>query len=340
MSFWSQFPGPHWWDCIESLNPCAVSQYGIQKQDIAFQPKRCPLPTGFRFISLLPRHAKQLEVFLREHFSIYPRCKISLTESRIQQGFLREEWIGIGVYTLDKKFVGCCISKSLGRLKMTNEILSSSGLVDYFCVDERYRKQGIASAMLEELVEATAKKGRLVHIFAKEGFPLWKLPPLYTSQYIARRKKQLGEMKEYIGSMGIALYSPIQSYTHADYLPLSKFVANLPFQMSGDSELFSFNYKGHSIFLCMTNIHHITAPEGLRIGELSWMLPQTAEVPLSIQKLAVETCVDFCKFDIVLMDKKIPHDSHQRWQKDATYSLYMFNYNPGNFFTTKPFFIL
>ena len=339
MSFWSQFPGPHWSHCIESFNPCSAPQFGIQQEALAFQPRRCSLPPGFRFVRLLPRHAKQIESFLRDHFSIYPRCKLFLSESRIEQGFHLEDWIGVGVFTMDKKLIGCCISKPLGRLKVSHEVLPNSGLVDYFCVHENYRKHGIASAMLEELVDATARQKRFVHIFLKEGFPLWKLPPLYTSQYIARRKKPIGEAVEYIGSMGISLLSPIQSYSHADYLPLTKFVANLPSQLNGDSELYSFNYRGHSIFLCVTNSHHRTVPEGHKIGELAWMLPQTAEVPLNIQKLAVETCVDFCSFDIVLMDRKIPHDSKQYWRSDAGYSWYIFNYNPGSFFTTKPFFI-
>lgn len=281
-----------------------------------------------------------MEGFLRAHFSIYPRCKISLTAARIEQGFFLENWIGVGVFTLDKKLVGCCISKPLGRLKLAHEVLENTGLVDYFCVDEKYRKQGIASSMLEELVEATAKQKRFVHVFVKEGLPLWKLPPLYTSQFLVRKRNPVGDAREFLGSMGIALHSPIQSYTHAEYLPLTKFVANLPYQLNGDSELFSFNYKGHSVFLCMTNIHHRTVPEGYRIGELSWMLPQTAEVPLAIQKLAVETCVDMSPFDIVLIDKKIPHDSKQRWRKDSGFSWYIFNYNPGSFFTTKPYFIL
>ena len=100
------------------------------------------------------------------------------------------------------------------------------------------------------------------------------------------------------------------------------------------------NYKGHTVFVCLTNLHHRTVPEGHTIGELSWVLPQTAEVPLAIQKLAVETCVDCSSYDIVLMDSKNPHDTKKSWRKDATYSWYIFNYNPGAFFSVKPFWIV
>lgn len=298
------------------------------------------LPRGFLSIQLSSRHAKVLEKFLREEFTMYPRCKLVLPEQRIQEGFLLDNWIGVGIFTLDKQLVGCCISKPLGRLKVSQEILPNSGIVDYFCVHHTYRKLGFASFLLHELVNSTGKQGRLVHLFLKEGLPLWKLPPLYTSQYIYRKKMLPNELKENLGSMGIGLRGAIQTYTHADFLPLRKFIANLPYQLSGDSELFSFNYRGHSVYLCITNAHHRTVPEGHRIGELAWILPQTAEVPLSIQVLAVETCIDCSKYEIVIMDKKIPHNFKNSWIQDAPFSWYIYNYNPGTFFTTKPFLII
>lgn len=336
MSFWDESPGPSWWDCIETLNPCRTPPSGICNTYMASR-RLTQLPAGFRFVNFLPRHAKDLEKFLKEHFTIYPRCKIALTEARIHQGLLLDHWIGVGIYTLDKKLVASCISKPLGRLKLPHETLNQSGVVDYFCVHSDYRKQGFAKAMLDELGVMTAKQGRLVHVFLKEGFPLFKLPPLYTSRYISRERGTPGEAKEYFGSMGIGLHGPIQSYTHADYLPLRHFVANLPYELNGDSELYSFCYKGHSVFLCMTDLHHRTVPEGKRIGELAWMLPQTPEVPLSIQRLAVETCVDCSSYEIVLMDKQIPHS--KGWQNDAGFSWYIFNYKPGGFFSVKPFWI-
>lgn len=339
MSFWSAVPGPHWSHCIESLNPCAPTTYGVCQPLLQTRPKRCSLPRPLRFVELNPSYAGEIEALLQGHYSIYSRCKISLSHQRIHDGFLRDTWIGVGVVSMNTKLLGCCISKPLGRLKVSHETLDESGLVEYFCIHQAYRKQGIASAMLDELVRRTANQGRSVHIFLKEGFPLWNLPPFYTSQYLSRTKRLPTESKDHLGSMGIGLYGRIQRYTHADYLPLTKFIANLPYQLNGDSELFSFNYKGHSVFLCMTTSHHRTVPEGHRIGELAWMLPQTAEVPLAIQRLAVEACVDSSRFEIVLIDKSIPHDPKQGWKRDAAFSWYIYNYNPGTFFTTKPFLI-
>lgn len=339
MSFWAHSPGPSWWDCIESLNPCIQTPYGLCDSNVAQRQRTALLSPLFHKVALSERHAEDMEKFLREHFVLYPRCKIALTKQRIREGFLYDTWIGVGVYSADKIMVACCISKPLGRMKFAHEMLEEGGVVDYFCVHRSYRKMGLASFLLEELLDITAKQNRLVHVFLKEGFPLWNLPPLYTSQYIVRHREPVGDAKDYFGSMGIGTRGLIQSYTHADYLPLTKFVANLPWQLSGDSEIFSFSYRGHSVFLCMTNLFHTTVPEGKTVGELTWMLPQTAEVPLSIQRLAVETCVDCSKYDYVLVDRKIPHDSKRSWRKDASFSWYVFNYNPGGFFHVKPFWI-
>lgn len=339
MSFWKRSPGPSWWDCIESFNPCRQPQAGICDLNLAHRERANPIPKGYRIIHLNDKYASFVEVLLKHHFSLYPSCRIHLSKERIREGFLDDGWIGVGVVTETKKLIGCCISKDLGRMKFSGEILEQGGLVDYFCVHQDYRGIGLAHILLDELVVETAKQGRLVHLFCKEGFPIWSLPPVYTGRYIVRSPEPAGDGKDYFGSMGIATHYDIQNYSHADYLPLTNFMANLPHKLSGDSELFVFNYKGHIVFLCMTDIHHLTVPEGKVIGELSWMLPQTPEVPLAIQRLAVETCVDSCKFDIVLMDSKIPH-TNAKWKRDASYSLYLYNYNPGGFFSIKPFLIL
>jgi GNAT superfamily N-acetyltransferase len=339
MSFWKRSPGPSWWDCIESFNPCRDGNTGICNNALLHRERANQLPKGFRLVQLNEKYASFLEVFLKEHFSLYPSCRINLSKERIREGFLEDGWIGVGITTETKQLVGCCISKSLGHLKFSQELLKQSGLVDYFCVHQTYRGIGLAHSMLEELVFQTAKQGRIVHLFYKEGFPIWSIPPIYTGRYLVRAPETPGDSKEYFGSAGIATHYDIHNYSHAEYLPLTNFIANLPHKLSGDSELFVFNYKGHIVFLCMTDIHHISVPEGKIIGELSWMLPQTPEVPLSIQKLAVETCVDCSKFDLILMDAKIPH-TNPSWKRDASYSLYIFNYNPGGFFTIKPFLVL
>lgn len=337
MSFWSLSPGPSWWDCIESYNPCAAGQYGIQNHLLSEKPLEFPVPKGTNFFLLQAKHATQVAEFLKKNFHLFPRCRLVLSADRIVQGMNLEEWIFGGLFQKGE-LVACVVSKPLGRLKLSHEILNQAGLVDYFCVKESLRHHGLARCLLEQMIIATAKRGRLVHLFLKEGLPLWKLPPLWSSRYIVRRRGPCGESREYLGAMGIGKYSLIKSYNHSDYLPLQHYIANLPYQLTDDHELYAFTYRGHHVLLCITDLHHRTVPDGKKVGELLWCIPTSLEVPLSIQRLAVETLVDCSRFDYVLMDQTIPHSSKE-WQRDASYQWYIFNYNPGSFFKCKPYFI-
>jgi hypothetical protein len=217
-------------------------------------------------------------------------------------------------------------------MKFPHGVIEETGVVDYFCVHTKYRGGGLAQILLEELVCKTAKKQRLVHIFLKEGIPLLSIPPLYSSRYLVRKRKQPDENQAFLRIM------EAQRFPHMEYFPLAKYIANLPTLPLRDSKLFLFTYKTHTVYLCMTDLHHRTVPEGHKIGELLWVLPQTVEVPLSIQGLAVETCVDSSEYDLVLLDSKLPHID-PNWKKDASFSWYIFNYNPGGFFNMKPFFL-
>ena len=116
-------------------------------------------------------------------------------------------------------------------------------------------------------------------------------------------------------------------------------VASIPQQLSGDSQIYSFTYRGHTMSLCVTDTFHRSVPEGWRIGEVSWILPH-GNVPQTVQELAVEALVDNCEFEVLLMDASLPHQKTKGWQKDSLYGYYLFNYNPEHFFSMKPYFVL
>lgn len=340
MSFWNSSPGPTWLQCIDTLNPCIQTPFGVCKENLWSIANEASLPTGLSFVVLSSHSAENMEHFLRNHFTLFQGSRITLSKERIRRGFLLDDWIGVGVKTLDDLLVGTCVSKPLGALKFPNEIIQQGGLIDYLCVHQEYRKKGLANAMIRELGRYILPKERLVHFFLKEGFPLLKLPPVWYSHYIARKRIATKKNIEHLGKENIALHVPIQSFGHADFLPLRNFIANLPYQLSEDSELYSFSLKGHNMMLCITNLHHVSVPTGLKLGEILWIVPGSAEVPESIQQMAVESLVDSCKYDIVLMDVSIPHDPKRGWWKDSSYSWYCYNYNPGGFFRMKPYFIV
>jgi hypothetical protein len=149
---------------------------------------------------------------------------------------------------------------------------------------------------------------RYVHFFLKEGFPLFALPPLYSSKYIHRLPVERGGYKA----------TQVMSNEYED------------------SQIYLYSEKGYTIKVCVINQYHFSVPEGWKLGELSWIKCDTA-TPLDLQKKAVETVIDQCGYDLVLMDIRIPHDTGYKWKQDSAYSWYVFNYNPVTFYTQKPF---
>ncbi len=338
MSFWSHSPGPTWFHWFQSWFVCQEQDTGLLNESLSTLPKTIQPPSGTRVVELTELNANDMESLLHSHYQTFPRSKIFLSAQRIREGFLYDGWIGIGVYT-GLKMIGCCVSRDLGTLRIGSDDIPRTGLVDFFCVASSWRKKGIASFMLQELVNLTAKKKRLVHVFQKEGLPLSPLPPIWQSQYIWRKRGLPGQSKDYIGKEDIWLRSHVRSFNYAETLPYDGMIASIPHQLSGDSELYSFNYRGFNLHLCMTNTFHRSVPEGWRIGEISWILPK-GDVPVKIQEMAVEALVDTCNYEVVLMDASFPHQKNKGWEKDSPYGYYLFNYNPGHFFSLKPYFVL
>lgn len=338
MSFWSHSPGPFWSHFFSSLVSCCESDVGLLNPFLEKLPVTLSAPPGTRVQELSELNAVEIETLLHKHYQTFTKSKIVLPSKRIREGFLSDGWIGIGVFT-GLKLIACCISRDLGTLQVKSNDVPRVGMVDFFCVETSWRKKGVASFLLQEFVRFCAKKKRLVHIFQKEGLPLSPLPPVWQSQYIWRKKGLRHSSEEYIGKEGIAIRSPVRNFSYASVLPYANCISSIPKQLTGDSELYSFNFKGFVVSLCLTNTFHCSVPEGFKIGEVSWILPH-GSVPLPIQQMAVEALVDTCGYEVLLMDASIPHQTEKGWQKDAPYGYYLFNYNPGHFFSLKPYFVL
>jgi GNAT superfamily N-acetyltransferase len=260
-------------------------------------------------------------------------------DAYIADGFLYDGWIAVGVYK-DSTLIGCAISRSLGTLHIKENPVPNTGLVDFFCVHKAWRKKGIASLLLQELVRLTAKKDRLVHLFQKEGFPLSPIPPIWQSHYLWRKKGLPSSLSEHLGKEGIATRSLVKYFSYTNAIPHNS-IASIPKQLTGDSELYSFNYKGYSMNLCITDTFHRSVPEGWKLGEIQWILPSDGiPIPLAIQEMAIETLADASKYEIILLDATLPHRKTKGWQKDSPYGYYLFNYNPGHFFSLKPYFVV
>lgn len=336
MSFWSHSPGPFWSHWFSSLFLCKDQETGVLDTFVSKKPRLLKLPPGTRLVELTEYHAIDIQSLLSQHYQTFTRSKIVLTASRIRKGFLFDNWIGVGVFA-GTSLIGCVISRDIGTIRVRGDDMPRVGYIDFFCVAELWRKKGIASLLLQEIVIVCANKKRFMQVFQKEGLPLSPLPPIWQSSYIWRKKGIRADATEHIEKEDIWTHSPVHSFNYTSSIPFDS-LGSKPSQLSGDSELYCFNYRGYTVHLCITDTFHRSVPEGWKIGEIQWCLPKDS-VPLEIQQLAVEALVDTCKYEMVLMDKTIPHQKEKGWERDSPYGIYVFNYNPGHFFSLKPYLV-
>lgn len=338
MSYWSHHVGPFWSHVFQTLNPFGRQQVGILEQNLLERPQTVPDPALGALEDLLPRHAPALQAFLQKEYVKFPRSQVSLSEERIRQGFQLDGWTGLA-YQIQGEIVGCIFSRPLGTLFTQFQEIPRVALIDFFCVAKAYRKKGIASYLLQEFTRIRAAAGALVHVFQIEGGFFRPLPPLYQGRYIWRQRGLPSEAALFLRKIDISPRQNLKDMIHFRYMSEDN-VRTLPSHMTGDSEIYIFQYRSYWIFMCITDTFHRSKPENWKIGEILWLLPKETETPKEIQRLAIETLVDNCSYDIVLMDSSNPHDSRRAWKKDESYSWHITNFHPGRFMDVKPYFIL
>lgn len=327
MSFWQSSPGPFWYHWIHSL--FEMKQVSILDTRLQDRKKLLKLPEGFQSKILEVNDTDLLIGLLRNHYVVFPKARCILSKEQCIRGFMKEGWLGIGVFNTKKELIACSISRPLGDLEFSGSgVLKNCGIVDFLCVSTEFRRIKLSSFMLQELVDLTSSRGRMVHIFQKEGLPLSPLPPLWSSQYLWRKRSH---------TMDTVLCRPCDS-SILEHIRLNGLTVRNRTQQLGSSSLWTYTRKEGSVLLCLLDLHHRSVPEGYRMGEILWQLDLTEGITNELREKATEALVDQCEFDVLMIDSTVPH--MELWQIDSPYSWYIFNCDPGNYFSTKPYWIL
>ena len=296
MSFWKQSPGPHWSHFFESIVAIDGNPYVLRKET--------PLQPNFPYDLVTSENCEEVSLLLRAHYQTYPGSRVSLIADQLQV-FLKEGWIGVIIHGM-----GVVFSRPLGNLAFIDKVIrEEAGLVDFFCVATSERKMGVGSRLLTALFYETSKVRRLVHLFQKEGYPLIGLPHLWTSTYCWRSVEHLANRRVHKVDSG--------------HLPISSPCWNT-----------TFNVKHTDIYECdgtivgITDTFHTSVPSGNAIGEVAWISGKQSVV-------ALESIIDACKYDVVLMDSAIAHNEW-KWKTEARFTYSIFNAQPLRFFDVKP----
>ena len=320
MSFWKQSPGPHWSHSIESVWKGPVAPFLFQQE--------FPKPS-FSYQVLRLQDAAEVVLLLRNHYQTFPRSRSSLSAAQIQS-YLAKGWIGIGIRGgVDAILVGIVFSRPLGHLYFTNTPLdgnSTAGMVDFFCVHKDYRGHGLGSRLLHALAYETSLEKRLIHFFQREGLPLCLLPPVWTSSYVWRRRTV---------PMPVNLSQYVEK---APALPRGHALWNRPSTPS-ETAIYECRAFPNPIYVAVTDLFHVSVPDNLSMGEVSWVWYDKQKGAFTSDQLkrVIETVTDMCPYDMIFMDKTLPHDS-SLWTQDSAYSYYSFNLHPGQFLTLKASF--
>ena len=316
MSFWNQSPGPSWSHYMKSL-------WNGEQPPSIFRDT-FPKP-AFSYSLIQSTDCSSIVWFLRDHYSIYPRSKVSLTEDSLRNAIVEQGWIGIAI-RFRTVVAGCVFLRPLGYLMAGTKTIENQKalLVDFFCVNKPLRKTGIGSKLLHACVYEGSQRGYNVFFFVKEGLPHLLCPPLRTSTYIWRPRTVPMPMnlKEFVKIVP-SLPHPTDLWT----LPESPSSARI-YQCSAPT-------SNPPIYVCVTDMYHRSLPDGKTMGEILWVWHDTTKGTHDAQRIqrVVETVVDMVPYDLVFCDKSIPHDV-RLWTTDATYSWYAFNLHPSRFFST------
>jgi GNAT superfamily N-acetyltransferase len=316
MSFWKQSPGPHWSHVVGGFFRDSEPPHIFKE---SFE-KPC-----FPYLVLGADHSIDIYNLLAQHYTMYPRSKISLTQQQICDFLEKEKCIAIGIY-FNLSLVGVVFSRCLGFGMMGPTSIDNQqlGLIDFFCVHTKHRKKGIGSKLLHAMAYECAQRGYVAHLFLKEGMPLTALPPLYSSQYVWRPKKVPAPVN-------------LSNFIHlTTELPRDSLCWNAPTTVY-HTKVYECSAFSPPIFVGVTDLFHKAELGGQRMGEISWVWYNTKKGTHADEKLkrVVETVVDSCTdFDMLFMDSALPHDTSM-WMQDALFSYYCWNLHPGTFFKTR-----
>lgn len=166
-----------------------------------------------------------------------------------------------------------------------------------------------------------------MYFFLKEGFPLPTLPALRISSYVwrPRRRPMPMNLKEYIKPMTQPMLPRNRELWNVPQLPTCATVYEC------SSPVFT-----PPIYVCVTPLYHMSEADSKTMGEILWIWFDKRKGSHADQKLTrvIETIADICSYDMVFLDKTIPHDQ-DLWIPDATCSWYSFNFHPARFFSSE-----
>ena len=316
MGFWSSTSNVSYWSYIESIWSSPMPPKLLEKTNDAIIPKNTP---GVTYKRAVFQNATKYSEFLESYFySKNESTVLKIPPKIIENGLKTGEWYGIEALDIDLVIIGIVFSLPIQNLyssEFPNEPLTDCGLVDYFCVREKWRGLGVGSSLLTRLFSLTSQNGRKPHIFASEGSLLFhKIPPFIRDHYIWRERNNI------LLENGIIEINRNKLISIRDIWKKNIFIA-----YNTNTSLIEVKYIYNDVLIHMVLKPTYELKEGKRVGEV---IAYWGQGP-NFEKLYDFVLDNIPDFEIFITHSSFPQT--KPWNRGAAFAYYPFHFHPGRF---------
>jgi hypothetical protein len=335
MSFWNNKPGPTFKHYLKSLF-C-----GPKEPELLGAPVVEPFAQKWHIRRAAPADVPQICKFWKDHFR-RPSSPVTvydpklLAEQIANQGFI----LLVCCMPQGQQIFGTIMSQPLGPIKRLGVSRDWSSFnvrwIDMFCVHYSKWRQGLGSALLNQLYREHAAIGDHACIFMKEGSAL-PMPALRSSEYVFRYVMDSSRSQ----SRDVEEWTPDQFITFAQTLPgkTNYFIHQRP---GSRSKIFAYNgFNGTiaAVFVLGHEVHYedrnpIVWCSGIvRSGQL-----MDAEEIEASKRLSEAASAAFNSPWIWMDGAQLRFGPE--WIKDGPYHIYGFHMDTGIYMKAEPVLIL
>lgn len=240
-----------------------------------------------------------IQEFWYRYFSISSSCRCTIPLTRIQEMSRTDEiWVVVVEEGVKGIVVGTIVRRFAKRVHVEDAYFPQIGVIDYFCVHPAWRSRGVGRKLLQNMHNTNPGDVFHPHFFLWEGFQAG-IPPIASGVFwslipTTKVKDNLVEIS-------------IESIWHKFYK--SRRVWS---EESSTSDLYAYEIDGLDEWIVIQDTHHVTVPEGKKIGIL---------VGQSSNKIEISTSWELL-FPGKLMAETI---SQNEWRMDSPYQWISYN---------------
>jgi hypothetical protein len=323
--FWTDAPAVSWptylWRKGLQLFGASPAEPSLLPPSPALPPCAIPSNTSYSVRRMDPAQAADYTDFLSAHFYPADLCiKLKLDNNQCADLLRSKQWVGVELReTGSGHIIGCVVSKAAGYMRLADLKQAPTGIVDYLCVDPRWRGRGLVYVLLRSLYAYCVESdGRYIQFFKKEGgFGL--LPPVAHDVYVGR----IGTGAKAGARANTDPKKKLDRLTWFNFLETQKMdggqgqLALINHNPNYETELYTTSYNETTVIYKPTHEYGENETTGRAIV-VAWH-GHAADYEAALDKIP---------YDYIYAPSSFPHNRPQ-WTVQGAIGLYIFHADPG-----------